>query len=172
MPPDPYTNESLARGITWAVHPEFCEKLLPFFPENKIELEWMSQDFAQYFQFLSCGQLREAIAAALDAWALNHQQLYFSDVTNACAAPGAIVNNLCHNAEIFIVPSEGSEVEDSITGLAAFAHPQGAQWPHPFILILYTYTRCVCTSAGGTVATPGGVPLVPEFVLTECRHVA
>ena len=34
LPADPYTDYELGSGISWAIHPSFCEDLLPIFPEE------------------------------------------------------------------------------------------------------------------------------------------
>ena len=34
LPADPYTDDELGSGISWAIHPSFCDDLLPIFPEE------------------------------------------------------------------------------------------------------------------------------------------
>ena len=34
-PSTPFTQEALGSGITWALHPSLCERLLPLFPEQE-----------------------------------------------------------------------------------------------------------------------------------------
>ena len=36
LPSDPYTDDELASGISWALHPSFCSSILPLFPEENV----------------------------------------------------------------------------------------------------------------------------------------
>lgn len=114
LPTSPYVGDSLAGGIRWALHPDFCSALLPLFPEE-------SSVLAQY-SFLSCRELREAIAEALDTWAINHVYLHFQDVSLECEqTPGALVGDSCTLAEVYIVPGQKEESANSYAAdLAAY----------------------------------------------------
>ena len=64
---------------------------------------------------------RRAVAEAFDTWAMNHQKIYFNDVTAACAKPGAVIDGDCAAAEVFIVPDNvGIAAEQD---LAAYVTP-------------------------------------------------
>ena len=62
LPTDPYEEEGLASGITWALHPEFCSGLLGSgnFPE-----ETVSSNVMGGFSFLTCSDLRDAGALVM-----------------------------------------------------------------------------------------------------------
>eukprot|EP00316_Scyphosphaera_apsteinii_P000677 CAMPEP_0119310510 /NCGR_PEP_ID=MMETSP1333-20130426/19610_1 /TAXON_ID=418940 /ORGANISM="Scyphosphaera apsteinii, Strain RCC1455" /LENGTH=544 /DNA_ID=CAMNT_0007314705 /DNA_START=125 /DNA_END=1759 /DNA_ORIENTATION=+ len=100
---------SLASGIAWALHPSFCDDLLPMFPEENYNtlLGFSSR-------FLSCSLLRQAISDALEAWASHHKRIHFEDVTAECAKPGAVVDRKCTAAELFLT------VEQNAGDVAAF----------------------------------------------------
>eukprot|EP00316_Scyphosphaera_apsteinii_P019737 CAMPEP_0119344124 /NCGR_PEP_ID=MMETSP1333-20130426/106809_1 /TAXON_ID=418940 /ORGANISM="Scyphosphaera apsteinii, Strain RCC1455" /LENGTH=647 /DNA_ID=CAMNT_0007356551 /DNA_START=125 /DNA_END=2068 /DNA_ORIENTATION=- len=103
--------DALAGGITWALHPSFCDNLLPMFPEEnyKTILGFSSS-------FLSCSHLTQAISDALETWASNHKWIHFEDVTAQCAKPGAVVGKKCTAAEIFLMVEKTSDGQE----LAAF----------------------------------------------------
>ena len=88
-----HTSEhGLAGGITWALAPTFCEALLPHFPEQNLD---------SVVSFLSCSDVRNAVAAAFRTWSLNHPRITFYDVTDTCAmAP----DFECASAEILFAP--------------------------------------------------------------------
>ena len=36
LPQSPYTDDGLASGVSWALSPDFCDRLLPLFPEEDL----------------------------------------------------------------------------------------------------------------------------------------
>jgi len=96
----------LAGGITFALHKDFCTKLLPLFPEEN------PSGAAQETTFLTCENLRDVVKRSLDTWAINHRSIYFTDVTELCKEETSFSS--CPHAEIFIVsndlpPSSGGD---------------------------------------------------------------
>ena len=71
LPSSAYVTDALGSGITWALHPSFCARMLPHFPEED----------SSFRLFLTCDALRATIASAFDTWAANHPRLNFKDVT-------------------------------------------------------------------------------------------
>ena len=119
-----YTDKGLASGITWALHPAFCDRMLPAFPEQIFQ---GGSFFGLGKAFLDCDDLRYTVAQAFNTWAANHKRLYFEDVTDVCAE--STVNNYCDAAEVFVVPDElnymnslsnATSSSASTLGLAAF----------------------------------------------------
>ena len=49
----------LGRGITWAVHPDFCDEMLPLFPEENFNLKLYSFWRVKSI-FLGCSVRRDA----------------------------------------------------------------------------------------------------------------
>ena len=102
----------LSGGMTFALHKDFCTRMLPLFPEEETFRDW----------FLTCEDLRDSIKRSLDTWAINHPLLYFKDVTELCSHVESTES--CPSAEIFIVP-EDLDADASTTGdLAAWATHQ------------------------------------------------
>ena len=64
LPPDAFSEEGLASSITWATSADFCEKLLPMFPEY-------DSPFAS--RFIGCEDLAEAMGLAFSAWSIDHR---------------------------------------------------------------------------------------------------
>ena len=54
-PADALSQDGLGGGITWALHPRFCQDLLPHFPEAEA---------VAFTTFLTCADLRHAVASA------------------------------------------------------------------------------------------------------------
>ena len=96
QPPDPQSDEALGNGITFALHKDFCSRMLGLFPEANI-----LGDF-----FLSCQDLRNTVKRAMDTWAINHKGINFKDVTESCRDVELKDADSCAAAEIFIVPND------------------------------------------------------------------
>lgn len=79
-PPEEVTTKGLNGGLTYAIHPQFCERMLPRFPEE--DFESIENIFG--FSFLDCDRIRKAVAEAFNTWAINHKYLHFEDVTASC----------------------------------------------------------------------------------------
>ena len=92
----------LQGGISWALHPDFCDRMLWLFPEDG----WRRGGIDGAFSFLGCTDLRAAVAQAFDTWATNHPQISFFDATDDCALAGATSNGTCAAAEVLISTSE------------------------------------------------------------------
>jgi len=110
LPQSPYVDESLASGISYALTPQFCDEMLPHFPESSI-----LPVFA-----LSCVDLRDAIAAAFRNWAINHKKLSFEDVTDECNNPANASSRTCNFAEVIIKTDEGN-LQKTGSDLVAYA---------------------------------------------------
>jgi len=110
LPPDAYSTDGLGGGISWALHRDFCARLLPLFPE-----EPGGGGF-----FLTCDALRDAVARAMAVWSLNHRAIHFVDATRECADVAGVE---CAAVELFIVPSIADELASSHDGWIASMHP-------------------------------------------------
>ena len=91
-PADALSQDGLGGGITWALHPSFCEELLPRFPE--------ASRAGTFATFLSCASIRHAVASALDTWSANHERITFHDVTDRCVD---MVGADCASAEVALL---------------------------------------------------------------------
>ena len=113
--------DGLSNSISWALHPSFCEALLPNFPEN---------DMRTLFTFLDCTIMRNAIATAFDTWAMNHRTIAFYDATDECvselSAVAAEKDEIeCSRSEVIIMPSSSSfyEFEYTMDRQVAYVRP-------------------------------------------------
>lgn len=99
MPDNPYDDEGLGGGLTWALHPSFCGTILPSFREEHYLFGSIS--------FVSCDALRHAVDTAFATWAVNHRRIAFKDVTDECVQAG--VSARCPGAEVTLhtVPFRG-----------------------------------------------------------------
>lgn len=100
LPQSAYSNEALGGGITFALHKNFCDRVLPLFPESADHLQWST---VLENTFLTCVDLRDTVKRAMDTWAINHRRIYFRDVTDQCLEVESY--EACPAAELFIVPS-------------------------------------------------------------------
>ena len=108
LPQSAYSDEALASGISFALHREFCSRLLPLFPE------------AATTGFVTCTELQDTVKRAMDTWAINHKKIYFRDVTDQCRNITSL-NVKCPAAELFIVPDELKATSPTIArDLAAY----------------------------------------------------
>jgi hypothetical protein len=103
----------LAGGITWALHPQFCQDMIPLFKDERL--------FFGALPMMGCGELRDAVANALDSWASNHRLIDFHDVTDACAQEDVIVDGgtKCLHAEMLI---RSESMSGSRAGRAAYVY--------------------------------------------------
>ena len=116
LPPSAYESEGLAGGISFALHRDFCERMLPLFPESA---EHFKASKVLSTLFLSCDDLRDTVKRAMDTWAINHRKIYFRDVSDQCADVSSL--DRCDAAELFIVPDKpGGESPTKAGDLAAF----------------------------------------------------
>lgn len=87
---------ALHKTITYAIHPDFCTHILPQFPEGgRGSIDGM-------VTFLNCWDLHAAVSAAFNTWQANSKHIKFTDVSQECSAPDAIVEDRCGRAEILI----------------------------------------------------------------------
>ena len=93
LPQSSYSDEALGSGISYALHRDFCKRLLPLFPE------------AATSGFITCNELKDTVKRAMDTWAINHKKIYFHDVTDKCKNVTSLTGG-CPAAELFIVPDE------------------------------------------------------------------
>ena len=75
-PANVLSQEGLGGGITWALHPNFCEDILPYFPE--------ASRAGTFATFVTCDDLRHKVTSAFNTWAMNHELISFHDVTERC----------------------------------------------------------------------------------------
>ena len=120
LPPSSYSDEALASGISFALHRDFCERLMPLFPERT--------DIGRFF--LSCDDLRDTVKRAADTWAINHKKINFIDRTDACRDVAGTQS--CPHAELFIVPDDIERSDSSSNDLAVRA---------PFLFLVRPYPR-------------------------------
>ena len=110
---DAFGNNGLGGGITWGMHPDFCAQVIPTFREERF--------FFDTVQFMTCGTLRHAIAVSFQTWASNHHFLNFKDVTDECAAPGAIDDDgNCRFAEVTIATQQMDGPMDDTAAFVRF----------------------------------------------------
>jgi len=89
-PPDGiYTMEGVYGGLTWAMHPDLCEQLIPTFADARYLFAY----------FIDCNSLRAAINEALTTWSSNHPLLQFHDKTDSCVPQS---NGNCEGIQITI----------------------------------------------------------------------
>ena len=102
------SDDGLASGITFALHRNFCDRMLPLFPE------------AATSSFITCTELQDTVKRAMDTWAINHKKIYFRDVTEDCADVIGL-KEPCPAAELFIVPDVLGDAAVSVAAdLAAY----------------------------------------------------
>lgn len=120
LPSDAYSHEGLAGGITFAIHPLFCEQMKPRFPEESQGAFGVS--------FLSCDRLRQAVLGAFNTWAINHKRIHFEDVTKACWSQWTEGETTeCPNAELLITTDQsytGNLGGLDVSNFAAFVQNQ------------------------------------------------
>ena len=75
LPQSAYSNEALGGGITFALHKNFCDRVLPLFPQSADHLQWST---VLENTFLTCVDLRDTVKRAMDTWAINHRRIYFA----------------------------------------------------------------------------------------------
>ena len=90
----PDDGQGLGKSITYALHPDFCDELLPKFPEDGAR----GGHLDGFLSMLDCNSLKMAIHLAFTTWAANSPHLSFLDRTDECARPGAPVANQCSRA--------------------------------------------------------------------------
>ena len=91
LPQSAYSDEALASGISFALHRDFCSRLMPLFPE------------AATSGYITCTELHDTVKRAMDTWAIIHKKIYFRDVTDQCSNITSL-SQKCPAAELFIVP--------------------------------------------------------------------
>ena len=116
-PDRPDDGNGLGKGITYALHPDFCDLLLPNFPEDgansgSLDAGWSS---------VSCDSLKTTIHIAFATWAANNPHLSFFDRTEECGQPGAIdpATNRCNRAEVLVSAADLTEEG----GMVAYFRP-------------------------------------------------
>ena len=73
FPRDPLDTRGLGGSITWALDPSMCAHLMPRMREGY----WTQT-------FVGCPMIKASIQRALDAWAINHHFISFTDVSAQC----------------------------------------------------------------------------------------
>ena len=125
LPPDPYTDDELGSGISWALHPHFCDEILGLFPEENVGVNGAS--WLRWMNFLSCDEIRAAVARSFDTWAANHKKIYFTDVTALCTEA---VENECAAAEVYIYPDGAFSAENDLAAFVQLSHSNLNRAPH------------------------------------------
>ena len=119
LPADPYTDDELGSGISWAIHPSFCDDLLPIFPEENAAGAWK----LLLPQFLNCDDLRMAVTTAFQTWSNNHPKIYFTDVTDRCPTVDSLNSaGRCEAAEVFIFPDNAYAEENGLAAYVQLSH--------------------------------------------------
>ena len=90
MPVDSGSNEGLGGGLSWVLDPDFCEQMLPQFPEGA-KSSWVG------YSFVTCNDILVALARGFATWEANHKHIQFRDVgdTEACANRSAALGDPC-----------------------------------------------------------------------------
>ena len=107
-------------GIAWALSPNFCENLLPMFPEEPFGNDADASDYASEnpgLKFITCHELHDAIARAFNTWSNNNKMIKFTDVTEQCKDDPDVNEGSCAYAEFVIMPDLAYAEEK---GLAAY----------------------------------------------------
>ena len=112
LPPDAYSDVALSSGISYALHRDFCARLLPLFPEDASLVPGQTSTM-----FLNCNDLRDTIRRGMDTWAINHKKINFVDVTDACRDVASVES--CPAAELFIVADSIDRSDSDSNDLAA-----------------------------------------------------
>lgn len=99
-PRDPYNNHAgIGGGIVYRITPQFCERILPRFHDDL---------YPGASIFVTCSQVRSAIAKAFMAWSSNHPALHFVPAgENACEGT---TNAACMMVEVEILAHHGQNV--------------------------------------------------------------
>ena len=154
LPPSSYSDEALASGISFALHRDFCERLMPLFPERT--------DIGRFF--LSCDDLRDTVKRAADTWAINHKKINFIDRTDACR--DVTGTQSCPYAELFIVPDDIERSDSSSNDLAVRAPffipcspipPYSFSRAHALFLLISRRRRSHTTSGRFALARTFGI---------------
>lgn len=145
-PPFSNSSDGLGHGISWAVHPRFCDEIMPRFPERSV--------FG--VKFVSCDDLRTTISRAFSTWAMNHVSISFNDVTDECHAD-LTSGRECASAELMIEPSDmiGSNLDRT---LAAYVIPN-----------VYTYDPEPYTTTGERLLRGYGMRHARMLISTETQ---
>ena len=107
LPPSSYGDAELGSGISFALHRDFCARILPLFPEET--------GFGSLF--LDCEDLRDTVKRSMDTWAINHKKINFIDVTELCR--DVVDVQSCPHAELFIVPDDLARSDSATNDVAA-----------------------------------------------------
>jgi hypothetical protein len=94
---DAHTTDGVAGGITWALHPDFCERVLPQFRSERFVFGLVAT--------LDCNALRASVALAMSTWSANHRSLSFHDVSDACTEDRTLMSEdgtRCSAAEVLV----------------------------------------------------------------------
>ena len=105
-PASALSQDGLGGGITWALHPNFCNGLLPHFPE--------ASRAGTFATFITCADIRHAVSSAFATWSANHEQITFLDVTDRCTG---MTGTTCADAEVVLQLYDTSTTEAAKTVL-------------------------------------------------------
>ena len=120
-----YANDTagLGAGITYAIHPTFCDRLLDRFSEK-------SEIFAA-FDFVSCTLLKSAISRAFQSWSNNHPHITFADRSSTCEALNYTEPSECPGVEIVIDVTAEEDATNSTTNERAAHIEYALEWDEP-----------------------------------------
>ena len=106
LPSDPTDSAGLGGGITYAIEPGFCERILTRFREQS-RGTW-AKVFNLGVTFVDCRSIADAIARAFATWASNHAFVNFKDVSAICCGGSCSIDGVdgdasrCELAEVVI----------------------------------------------------------------------
>lgn len=114
LDPNPASTRGLSGGISWAIHPEFCDRISSKFRGERLLLGLVT--------FMKCDSLRNAIDLAFSTWSANHPHVAFTDLSDLCVGTGGLDEdgNYCVDAEVTI---STHTMEDEHSPLAAYVIP-------------------------------------------------
>ena len=99
--PETSTDETgLGGGITFAIDPQMCDRLLLRFREQSQST--LAAVLNLGIKFVDCGEIYDALKRAFDTWSANQKLLSFKDVTLPCTRAGHQYAADCTHAEVAI----------------------------------------------------------------------
>ncbi len=129
-PPETSSTDALGGGITYAIHPQFCDPLLGRFSEQaNVVLTLLG------VSFLDCSSIHRAVVSAVNTWQINHKLLHFEDVTKECSNAtyiGADGRPTCDAAELMIMTdvnvNAGGALQADPAGRAAWVEVDASSY--------------------------------------------
>ena len=103
-PEDSTSDRGLGSGIQYVMSSDFCEKILPKFPEESVAA------FLHVTKFVRCQDIMDAIVRGLATWEQNHPTISFSPISDTpeCESREPTSADECP-WELYIGTADGSE---------------------------------------------------------------